>query len=75
MTYYAFNKFMENSIFSSILETVDAILVFKKDSRTDKNNYRPIGILTNISKILKRCLYINKSLHINKSLQQVSMWI
>ena len=34
--------------------------VFKKNSRTDKNNYRPISILPNISKIYERC--INKQL-------------
>ena len=34
--------------------------VFKKDSRTDKKNYRPISILPNVSKIYERCL--NKQL-------------
>ena len=34
--------------------------VFKKDSRTDKKNYRPISILLNVSKIYERCL--NKQL-------------
>ena len=34
--------------------------VFKKDSRTDKKNYRPISILPNVSKIYERC--INKQL-------------
>ena len=30
---------------------------FKKNSRTDKENYRPVSILPNISKIYERCLY------------------
>ena len=34
--------------------------VFKKDSRTDKKNYRPINILPNVSNIYERCL--NKQL-------------
>ena len=34
--------------------------VFKKDSQTDKKNYRPISILPNVSKIYQRCL--NKQL-------------
>ena len=34
--------------------------VFKKDSRTDKKNYRPVSILPNVSKIYERCL--NKQL-------------
>ena len=41
----AFDSFMGNSILSSILENGDVIPVFKKDKRTDKNNYQPIGIL------------------------------
>ena len=35
----------------------DAKPVFKKNSRTDKENYRPVSILPNISKIYERCLY------------------
>ena len=31
--------------------------VFKKNSRTDKENYRPVSILRNISKIYERCLH------------------
>ena len=29
----------------------------KKGSRTDKENYRPISILRNISKIYERCVF------------------
>ena len=36
--------------------------VFKKDSRTDKKNYRPISILPHVSKIYEKCL--------NKQLQE-----
>ena len=31
--------------------------VFKKDNSTDRNNYRPISILPNISNIFERCMY------------------
>ena len=41
----AFDSFMENSILSSILEKDGIIPVFKKDKRTDKNNYQLICIL------------------------------
>ena len=30
---------------------------YEKDERTDKSNYRPIGILSNVSKIYERSLY------------------
>ena len=31
--------------------------LYKKDGRTDKSNYRPISILSNVSKISERSLY------------------
>ena len=31
--------------------------LYKNDGRADKSNYRPISILSNISKIHERCLY------------------
>ena len=54
------NNAIETSTFPERLKDADVKPVFKKDSRTDKNNYRPISILPNISKIYERC--INKQL-------------
>ena len=51
------NFCIENSIFPSDLKVADVIPVFKKKSKTSKDNYRPISILPNISKIYERCLY------------------
>ena len=52
------------------------IPVFKKDSRTNKNNYRPSSILPNVSKIflcmqISLCMHtnINANICINKSLR------
>ena len=47
----------ENSIFPSDLNVADVTPAFKKKSKTSKDNYRPISILPNISKIYERCLY------------------
>ena len=47
----------ENSIFPSDLKVVDVTPAFKKKSKASKDNYRPISILRNISKIYERCLY------------------
>ena len=51
---------METSSFPEQLKYADVKPVFKKDSWTDKKNYRPISILPNIPKIYERC--INKQL-------------
>ena len=55
-----FNNAIETSTFPEQLKYADVKPVFKKDSRTDKKNYRPIGILPKVSKIYERC--INKQL-------------
>ena len=55
-----FNNAIETSTFPEQLKYADVKPVFKKDSRTDKKNYRPISILPNVSKIYERC--INKQL-------------
>ena len=48
---------IENSILPSDLKFADVTPVFKKKSKTSKDNYRPISILPNISKIYERCIY------------------
>ena len=48
-----FNNAIETSTFQEQLKYADVKPVFKKDSRTDKKNYRPISILPNVSKIMK----------------------
>ena len=51
------NHSITNSTFPEQLKWADAKPVFKKNSRTDKENYRPLSILPNISKIYERYLY------------------
>ena len=51
------NHSINNSTFPEQLKWADVKPVFKKNSRTDKENYRPVSILPNISKIYERCLY------------------
>ena len=45
---------IENSIFPSDLKVADVTPDLKKKSKTSKDNYRPISILPNISKIYER---------------------
>ena len=56
------NNTIETSTFPKQLKYDDVKRVFQKDSQTDKENYRPISILSNVSKIFERCL--------NKQLQE-----
>ena len=43
--------------FFFLLKTAKAVLVFKKDSKLDYSNYRPILLLSNIEKILEKLMY------------------
>ena len=46
-----------HSISLSSLKSADVTPVYNKNSKTSKENYRPISILSNVSKIYERCLY------------------
>ena len=52
-----FNDIILTSLFPVQLKYADIKPVFKKDSRNDKRNYKPVSILSNISKIYERLLY------------------
>ena len=51
------NHSINNSTLPEQLKWADVKPVFKKNSRNVKENYRPVSILPNISKIYERCLY------------------
>ena len=55
------NKCFSESFFPDDLKRAEVIPIFKKDIKKDsknlKENYRPEGILSNISKIYETCLY------------------
>ena len=55
--YVNINNSINNSSFPDQLKWADVKPVFKKKSRTVKENYRAVSILPNISKIYERCLY------------------
>ena len=55
--YENINQCISKSIFPSDLKLPDATPVYKKKSKSYKDNYRPISILSNISKIYERCIY------------------
>ena len=45
------------SVFPTNIKNANITPVHKKDSRNIESNYRPVSILSNISKIYERCLY------------------
>ena len=51
------NKNIQTCKFPDNLKLADVIPVYKKGDRTLKENYRPVSILSNLSKIYKRCLF------------------
>ena len=52
-----FNHSIVSGIFPSNLKLADVTPAHKKGDRTDKSNYRPISILTNISKVFERLMF------------------
>ena len=51
------NPSIRSSKFHNELKEADVVPVHKKKSKLSKENYRPISILPNISKVYERCLY------------------
>ena len=54
----SFNIMIENSVFLVSIKQAAMKPIYKKDSRNEKENYRPVSIVPNLSKIYERCLYI-----------------
>ena len=51
------NTSIDNSRFPTKLKMADIMPIFKKDGKNLKQNYRPISILPNLSKIYEKCLF------------------
>ena len=56
-----FNNTIKNSVFPVSLKQADIKPIYRKESRSEKENYRPVIILPNLSKIYERCLYTQMS--------------
>ena len=54
--YHNFNDSLSCSAFPTGMKYVDAAPIRKKDDKTDKANYRPTGILPNLSKVYERLM-------------------
>ena len=71
------NKCFSESFFPDDLKRAEVIPVFKKDIKKDsknwKENYRPVSILSNISKIYETCLYNELSSYFVDIFQIISL--
>ena len=54
-------------VFPSVLKTAKVVPVFKKDSKLDYSNYRPISLLSNFEKILGKLMYKRLYTFLNKN--------
>ena len=54
-------------VFPSVLKTAKVVPVFKKDSKLDYSNYRPIFLLSNIEKILEKLMHKSLSTFLNNN--------
>ena len=55
--FQSFNNMVVTSIFLAALKLANNTHVFKKASKISKENYRPEGVLPNVSKINERLLF------------------
>ena len=56
----SFNNAANNGVFPNELKQADIKPIYKKESRNEKENYRPVSILPNLSKVFK--LYMHDQL-------------
>ena len=53
----SFNNAVKKGVFPDELKHADIKPIYNKESRNKKENYRPVSILPNLSKIFERCMY------------------
>ena len=55
--YSEFNRFLEASVFPPTMELANATPIHKKGNHSEKDNYQPVSISPNLSKVFERCIY------------------
>jgi len=68
------NNTIKEGHFPDILKLADVTPIFKKGSKNLKENYRPISILPNISKIFERPLFDQITIYFDQFLSPLSVW-
>lgn len=59
-----FNKIIDSGHFPKIWKNGIVSVIYKKDIKTDPNNYRPITLLSSISKLYERVVYNSILVHL-----------
>ena len=68
--YSEFNRSLETSVFPSSMKLANVTPVHKKGNRSEKDNYRPVNILPNLSKVFERYIYNQIAQIFNKILSK-----
>ena len=68
--FHNFNNSIFDATFPSELKNANVIPVFKKKDRNNVENYRPVSILPNLSKIYERYLYDQMYKYFNRILSK-----
>ena len=55
--YINLNKCMKDGEYVEDFKNAEVRPLYQKDGREEKSKYRPVSILSNVSKIYERCLY------------------
>ena len=61
---------MNKSVLADELKHADIKPIYKKESRNEKENYRPVSILLNLSKFFEHFMYDQLNDYINKILSK-----
>ena len=61
---------LRNKCFSTSMKLANVTSVHKKGNRSEKDNYRPVSILPNLSKVFERCIYSQISRFFDKILSK-----
>ena len=64
---FLINTSFTTSIFPSALKVANIIPIHKKVDKLDCNNYQPISVLSNISKIFEKMMHIQLTSFLNKN--------
>ena len=76
ISYFVYNNFnnaLSISQYTNGLKYGDVTPVFKRDSKSDKSNYRPTSILPNLSKVYERIMQNQIHPYLNKFFFKVSV--